>query len=502
MRFTSLPVELIRARPRLMFWIVALISAALWVVVPTLFYGSPPGGVATVLAYGREYQIGMAAGPPLAYWLADIAFRLAGGHVIGVYVLAQVCVVAAYWAVFALARSVVGPQHAVLAVLLTATVTFFGFPSVAFGPDVLALPLWAFVVLSAYRIIGGHRRSGWFMLSIAAGLLVLTTPAAAGLLALVLLFALATTRGRRALASFDPLFALAAIAVLALPYLVWLLRADVPALSLPALPEVGSAATRWLGLLAPMAAGLIGVAVMVAMVSIPLWRKGEDDPPELARAGVPPFARQFVLVFALAPPLGASLFSVLAGRDHVVGGAATMLVLAGLAAVMLVGDRIVLRRRQVLRAVWAAAFAAPALAIIAAALVQPWIGQHELPTAPPARDIGRFFSESFERRTGRPLPAVAGDPQLAALVGMSAPRPHVLLDATPERTPWITLSDFANSGGVVVWRAADTVGAPPPELAARFPGLTPELPRAFDRLVNGRLAPLRIGWAIVRPAAP
>ena len=57
----------------------------------------------------------------------------------------------------------------------------------------------------------------------------------------------------------------------------------------------------------------------------------------------------------------------------------------------------------------------------------------------------------------------------------------------------------SETGGVVVWRAADTAGTPPPDLAQRFPGLVPEVPRAFDWLVNGRLPTLRIGWAILRP---
>ena len=76
MRFTSLIVELIRARPRLMLWIVVLFQAALWLVVPLVIYRGPPGDLATVLAYGREYQVGTALGPPLAFWLADIAFRI------------------------------------------------------------------------------------------------------------------------------------------------------------------------------------------------------------------------------------------------------------------------------------------------------------------------------------------------------------------------------------------------------------------------------------------
>lgn len=501
MRFTSLPVELIRARPRLMVWIVALLQAALWLAVPILVYGSPPGDVALTLAYGREYQVGIAAGPPLAFWLADIAFRLAGGHIAGVYLLAQVCVIIVYWSVFMLSRAIVGPQHAVLAVLLTATVTFFGFPSLDFGPDTLAMPLWALLLLSTWRILGQGRRSGWFTFSTMAGLLLLTTPAAPFLLLLAIAFALATRRGRRALASPDPALALVAIVVLALPYWLWRLRTGGALPAWPAVSPWREALAQWGALAGMMAASLFGLLALVVAASL-RRRRDPDDAPDIVRNGVAPFARAFVLVFALVPPLAGALLSLLAGYDHIVGGAGTLLVPSGLAAVMLMRDRIALRHRPVLRTIWVAAVAAPALAVIAAALFQPWLGQHELDTSPPARAIGTFFTDSFARRTGQPLPAVAGDPRLAALIGMSAPRPHLFLDATPERTPWQSMDGFRKSGGVVVWRATDTVGAPPPEIAARFPGLTPELPRSFERLVDGRLPPLRIGWAIVRPAAP
>src|SRR3954451_6011946 len=122
MRFTSLVVELIRARPRLVVWIVVLAQATLWLVLSLVLYRSPPGDVATVLAFGREYRVGTALGPPLSFWLADIAYRLAGNHMFGVSVLAHVCFVATFQALYLLARAVVGGQPPVLAILLPLTV--------------------------------------------------------------------------------------------------------------------------------------------------------------------------------------------------------------------------------------------------------------------------------------------------------------------------------------------------------------------------------------------
>src|SRR5258705_1653256 len=203
MRLTSLVVELIRARPRLVVWLVVLCQAALWLILPMLLYRSPPGDLATVLAYGREYLVGTDFGPPLAFWLADIAFRAAGNHMFGVYLLAQLCSIATFWTLYLLARAIVGGQQAVLAVRLPMTVTAFSSPGVEFGPLVLARPLWALLLLHSWRLIGQNRRSAWFAWSIEAGLLLLTISAVLGLLLLVVGFFVATARGRRLLMSRD-----------------------------------------------------------------------------------------------------------------------------------------------------------------------------------------------------------------------------------------------------------------------------------------------------------
>jgi hypothetical protein len=502
MRFTSLIIELIRARPRLVVWLVVLLQAALWLILPLLLYRSPPGDLATLLAYGREYQVGTDLGPPLAFWLADIAFRAAGNKMFGVYLLAQLCSIVTLWALYLLARAVVGGQQAVLAVLLTMTVTAFSSPSVEFGPLVLARPLWALLLLHSWQLMGQGRRNAWFAWSIEAGLLLLTTSAAIGLLLLIIVFALATARGRRTLMSFDALFALLVVVVLALPYLVWLIRADALALpQWPAIADLSGRVLHWAILLGGLVLAVSGIVLLVVLNSGRSGRKPEEAP-IIYRPPVDPLARDFVYFFAIAPALIGSLISGLFNLDRVAGGAGIALLMSGLAVIVTAGDLMQVRRQRVLRPAWAAAVIAPALAVLAMTLFLPWTASGEVATSLPATAIAHFFGDSFERRTNRPLRAVAGDAQLAALISLGAGRPHLLLDATPERTPWLNLAKFNESGGVVVWRASDTIGTPPPDIAQRFPGLVPEVPRAFERLVNGRQPLLRIGWAIVRPKIP
>lgn len=499
MRFTSLVIELIRARPRLVVWIVVLLQAALWLFVALVSYRSPPGNLAVALAFGREYQLGTDLGPALAFWLADIAYRAVGNHAFGVYLLAEICNIATFWIVYFLARAIVGGQQAVLAVLLTMTILAFGSSTLEFGPDVVARPLWALILWHSWLLIGQRRGNVWFAWSIEAGLLLLATPAAIELLLLLLVFTLATPRGRRMLNAVDPLFALLVVVVLALPYVIWLVRAD--ALVMPALPGVAELEGR-----AGHGAALLG-GLLLGMIAIPVlsllntaWFAGKaEEAPIIYRPKVEPLASDFVYFFAIAPAVVGLVVSGLFGLDGIIGGSGLVLMMTGLAMVIAAGDLLQLRRQRVLRTVWAIAVAAPALPVLATALIMPWIGSSQAVTSMPARAISEFFDESFARRTNQPLRAVAGETELASLITLHGARPHLFIDARPERTPWLTPAQFNQVGGIVVWRASDTVGTPPPPIAQRFPGLVPEVPRAFDWLVNGRQALLRIGWAIVRP---
>ena len=76
MRYISLLVEALRARPAAMFWTATLSQALLWTLVPVIFYAAPPGDLPLVLAVGHQFRAGSAFGPPLAFWSAELVFDL------------------------------------------------------------------------------------------------------------------------------------------------------------------------------------------------------------------------------------------------------------------------------------------------------------------------------------------------------------------------------------------------------------------------------------------
>jgi hypothetical protein len=495
-------VEFLRSRPRLVFWLATLAQAVLWTLVPLFFYAAPPAELAQVLAIGHEFPINGEFGPPLAYWLAEIAFRAAG--LFGVYALSQICVIATYWCVFGLGRAIVGATHAAMAVLLMIGISVFAVPSPNFGPPILAMALWAAVLLFYWRAAAQRRLGYWYALAGAAGLLLITSDGALILLGALCLFTAMTARGRAAMGTMQAWMAMTVVVAMLLVHVLLLERSGAtltPVLErLRVAGTAGANTAAWLRLLAALILAHAGLVVLVVLASG--WPRTRARPaPAIARRAVGPFAATFVQALALLPAMLATIVAVLAADRGPIGGAAPLLVLSGLAIVVAAGDSVELHHQRVLGFAWAGLLVVPAIFVPIVIALLPWTTGTELKVAQPAAAMGRFFADSFARRTGHPLAVVSGDAQIAELVALAAPsRPSVYFAADPGHSPWITPADIHDKGAVIVWPAADTNPVPPPDIRARFPDLIPEVPRSFARPVRGRLPPLLVGWGVIRPA--
>jgi hypothetical protein len=496
----SIIFELLRAHPRTMFWLVALTQATLWWLVPSLFYAAPPGDLPIVLAIGHEFELGSYLGPPLAFWLAEIAYDVGGMP--GVYLLSQICVVVTYWAVFELGCATVGIAHAVIAVMLMVGIVAFSLPTPEFGPPVLAMALTALIMLHFWKAAAQTKRLYWAAVGVESGLLLLTSYVGLVLYATIVAFMLITQRGRALLGSVEPWLAGMVVVFFGFPHLIWLDAQG--SLVAPVLERLGAGLTTAhlsdrVGLPARVLVAHAGLIILVALAAS--WGiKAQQRVPLFQRPPVHPFARDFIYTFAIAPLVVATLLALILGEPYPVGGIAPLVVLSALAVVVFAGDTISMNRQHLLGVVWGAMLVAPPVIVAVAVLLLPPITGADFPVTQPANAIGRYFSDAFQRRTGKALEIAAGEPRLAALVALtSRPRASLYLDATPERSPWVDSQDVSQKGAVVVWGASETTSPPPVEIKARFPALIPDVPRAFDRFTLTGKPTLRIGWGIVRP---
>jgi len=493
----SLFVELLRTRPRALFWTMAVLQAVLWTLVPALFYAAPPGHLPLVLAIGHEFQFGTEFGPPLAFWLAEIAYRLAG--ITGVYFLSQLCIVLAFGAVFALGRAIVGAPQAAMAVMLMAGIAVFSVPTPEFGPAILATPLWALILLHYWM---GATRGAWITwvaLGVEAGLLLLTSYAGLILLGLLAFYTAATAFGRAQVETVGPWIAGVAMTAVLFPYLIWLdLSTDIRFLDAA---TIAANLRTWGWLVVAVLLSHAGMAILIALGRGALMAS-RSSPPEVIRAPTHPAARGFVYFFALAPIVAMGLFALFTHRPENFL-AAPLVVMSGLAVIIAAGERIKIEHQYLIGYAWVALIVLPPLVVAFAIVFQPWTFAADLRIGRPANEMGQFFGDSFARRTGRPLAVVAGDQALASLVALGAPsRPSLYLEEVSDGRSHVTRQDIAEKGAVIIWPATDNAGRPPPEIAREFPDLAIEVPRAFARQYQGRMPLMRIGWGMIRPRTP
>ena len=94
----------LRTHPERLLAGVVLWHLLFWVLAPTLGYTMLPLDTLELLGWGQEWQWGYYKHPPLGAWLGEIALQLAGGRLAGLYVLAQLCLVATLVYVWRCAR--------------------------------------------------------------------------------------------------------------------------------------------------------------------------------------------------------------------------------------------------------------------------------------------------------------------------------------------------------------------------------------------------------------
>ena len=417
MRHVSIFIEGLRSQPRLMFWLAVLAQAAIWWLVPSIFYTAPPGDLPMVLAVGHEFQLGTDLGPPLAFWLAEVVYTLFG--IVGVYLLAQACVVVTYWAVFQLGRAIVGEQHAAMAVLLMTGIVVMTVPSPDFGPGdarhgVLGAAAPAFLARDrrepAPLLVPARARS--------------RPPAAHHLcgpdpVRLHHAVHVTTDRGQEALQTIEPWFAAIVVAVLLFPHLIWLDIAGETTFGplwerLRSREAADTNFLAWLRLIVIVLAVHAGLAILVG-IAAGWWRKPSEMLPTFVRPPVDPFARRFVLFHAVAPMVIATVIAVIIGSPGPVGGIAPYVTLSGLAAVVAAGDTIVIHRQRILGLAWTFLLLLMPAMTIAAILLMPWAAV-ELKNAQPAdrhggllrRHVPEAHRQAARDRDRRSAPRLAG----------------------------------------------------------------------------------------------
>ena len=214
-------------------------------------------------------------------------------------------------------------------------------------------------LLYYWRAVGEGRRGYWFLLALDLGLFLLASYVGLILLTLMIVFTLSTIRGRRAVFHPEPWIAVLLLSIVVFPHVLWF--SGGRSLVMEGIDEgvtVSGRLSPGLWLCFALIFTHLGLALLATLTSG--WpRHPRERAPEIDRNPVEPFARVFIIIFAVAPALMAIAIVFATGRLGPLERIAPLVVLSGLAVVVVAGDKVLLYRERLVSSAWFGLLVAP-----------------------------------------------------------------------------------------------------------------------------------------------
>jgi Dolichyl-phosphate-mannose-protein mannosyltransferase len=496
-------VDYARRQPGAALGMVLGAHFLVWTVLPILVSPNLQLDLAEDLALGKEWQLGYWKHPPLPWWTADLIYRLLG-HVDAVYLLGPLAAVVCLYGVWLLARELVSPVQALLAVLILEGVHFYNFSVVKFAHDQMQLPFWAFTGLFFYRALVHGRMPDWALAGAMLAGAFWSKYAAFALAATLGLFLLIDPIARRTWRTGGPYVMALVFAAAIAPNVWWLVEHDF--MPLHYVDERAKAAAHWYQYIVyPLqwtGSQIFFLLPAIGLLALICWVGWRDRRQPLVRAGSA-FDRRYVTALALGPFAVTTLAAALLGRLPVAMWGYPLWSYAPLAALMWIGPVAEPRALRLFAGGFITVFAGFAVVYAAVEIFEPLVRDREKATQFPGQRVADEMASQWRQRFGAPLVYVGGSEFVANNVAVYAPdRPHVVVHGEPKLSPWIDMDDLRRRGAVLIWDQRLAADAVIDQWRATFGPFDVQGSLVVARQTWHAVQPVRISFAFVAPQLP
>lgn len=209
-------------------WLFISIASlfVLWTVVPLLSNYAVGLDAIEMHSWSLVPQWGYYKHPPLPAWVIALSVYCLGKTKLALILPSTISIAMTYWAIWHLAKKILSPHLAVIALFLSTTCLYYQLWAVSFNHNVIQIPLWAWCITLFYQASQSSRIRDWIALGITFGFALLAKYTAILLLPPALLFIFLTPTARHHLRSISLLSGALATAIVLGPHLVWLVEHD------------------------------------------------------------------------------------------------------------------------------------------------------------------------------------------------------------------------------------------------------------------------------------
>jgi 4-amino-4-deoxy-L-arabinose transferase-like glycosyltransferase len=470
---------------------LCLTQIAFWTVVPALTYTALPLDVVEIYAWGPHWLVGSYKHPALTSWVLEISRLLTGTTGWPAYLVSQIWIALTFVLVYLLGRHPLGDSRAAIAVLLMPWIYYFGWHTPEFNHDIVQLPLWAAIALTAWRAVETQRMIWWLALGAVAALALYGKLASVFMLAAIAVWLLADANARRSLRTPGPWAALVLFLVLIFPLYSWFTSSEASALQVAVKRGKlhSKSALVWLAIQAAIACGTV-----IPLLIVRTAGRSRQTDPNTAVAAVAPQFKAFLLFAGIGPLAIAIAAFVALGTNAKLMWGVPMMTLMGLLVVTFLPVQLTdipARKLALLSCIFTAGLA---LFHGGTMLRYPKNAENLKRMQWPQAELAQQMRGLFMTETGRPVTIVAGpiDNWVAGLIAVSKSN---ILDiytaADVTLSPWITPERLSKEGALVVWQNPEC--GVPDDILPLMDGRPYQIVK-FAR--PGAHVPLTVGYAI------
>lgn len=475
-------------------FVFILLHLCVWTLAPILVRFNLPLDAIEGSLWGHQLEWGYDKNPFLNGWLTALAVHLDGHAGWMIYFFSQLSVALCFLAVWGLAKEIVPPVFALIAVMILEGVQYYTFHAIDFNDNTLELSLWALTSYFFYQALRKRSTLAWICTGVFAALGMMAKYYTAALLAAMAIFLFLFKENRQQLKTLAPYIGLFLFISIMLPHIVWLFYHDF--ITVNYVFQRASSAPSWTNhfffpaQFAWQQAQAFLPALLLFLVLF-IGKKPQSLPPSFT---VKTFDRQFLFVVGMGPFLLTVLLSLLLGIKLRAGWGMPLLSLWGILLVSYCKPALT---RIKLHRFIAVIFSVMALLIIGYcyALIYP-----NSPSSAnfPGREIAQSITQIWQEKFHRQLNYVAGSRWIGGNIQYySADHPAVFVEWDLRKAPWINLQDLQKQGAMFVWDISEGETLPA-TVKAQFP-LLQEQVLTFPWHRNSQLAPVKIGIAILTP---
>jgi len=484
------------------FFLWSMFHLTLWTVMPWLTRANLPFDSAEGVAWGQLWQWGYDKHPPLAPWLTAFAYNLGGDGAI--YLLAQLAIIATFFAVWRLGCEWMSEKRALIGTVLLEGIYYYHFASPQFNPNVLMLPTWAFSCWLFYLALDKEKLVHWFLLGFVFGLAMLTKYQSVILLPPMFAVLLTTEKGRRAFFSPGPYVALIVAILVFLPNLSWLIQHDfVPFTYTSARlashnTTISPAMSHWYF---PLRFFVEQLAAVLALFLLFIPLRGRSS----FTYRYSPFVTRFVTLMTFGPLVTSLLISALLG--------VWLHALWGFPYFSLLGLWLVTMRRPQCSDKQIRHFTTTVIILMVLTVTIRGFFLYYGPALQgkvnaahyPGEAIANDFTTMWETKYQTPLHYIAGDHTIMInFAAYSKDKPQPFFGWDKKRSAWIDETRMRKEGAVFVWMT--NVNEPvtlDKNILTRFPRLERPVMRCFSYRTGTKanIKPLCVAYAFLPPAS-